>query len=693
MKLQNREISWLSFNERVLQEAGDPSVPLLERLKFLGIFSSNLDEFFRVRVATLRRMLSIGGKAKKIIGDHPKSVLAKIYDTVVHQQQKFESIYAEIIDELELHNVYIVDESEITEEQGKYVSEYFHKEVRPALVPIMIDSVDEFPYLKDRAIYFAVLLYDSTLKHKPRYSLIEIPTDVVGRFLVLPESDGKKYVMLIDDVIRYSLKNIFYIFPHDTHTAYTVKMTRDAELDIDTDLTESLVEKIQKSVKQRSYGKPVRLVYDQTMPPDLLKYLLRRIQLHDKKDNLIPAGRYHNFKDFIKFPVLGLSHLTYPVQPSLYHPAFPPNTSMMQRIKQADVLLHIPYHSFDYVIDFLREAAIDPRVESIKMTLYRLAPRSMIGNALINAAKNGKQVTVVMELQARFDEENNILWSDKLSEEGVKVFPGVQGLKVHSKTCLITRKEKGKKVLYANVGTGNYNEITARVYADHSLFTCDRRITEEIEGLFNFLESTYKIVPFKHLLTAPFQMRKKFLRMIDDEIEHAKHGKPAAMWIKLNNLMDTEMVEKIAEAANKGVKVKMIVRSTCALFPNQIPGSENIRITSIVDKFLEHSRIIIFHNNGDEKYYISSADWMMRNLNNRVETACPIYDKQIQHEIKMYFELQLMDNLKARIINDAQDNQYAQTESPHPLRSQEEIYNYFSETGSNYAALSSLTED
>ncbi|HZG00265.1 MAG TPA: polyphosphate kinase 1, partial [Chitinophagales bacterium] len=528
MKLHNRELSWLSFNARVLQEAEDPSVPLLERLRFLGIFSSNLDEFFRVRVATLRRMTALGSKAKKIIGDHPKQILARIYENVVDQQRKFESIYAGLIDELEVHNVYIVDETEITEEQGRFVSDYFHREVRPALVPVMIDSVDEFPYLKDRAIYLTVLLVDSTGKHKPRYALIEIPTDVVPRFVVLPETNGKKFVMLLDDMIRFALRDIFYIFPHDTHQAYTIKMTRDAELDIENDLTESLVEKIQKSVKQRSYGKPVRIVYDEAMQPDLLKYMLRRIQLHDKKENLIPAGRYHNFRDFMKFPVLGLSALTYPQRRPLPHPAFPANTSMMARMQQGDVLLHFPYHTFDYVIDLLREAAIDPRVESIKMTLYRLAPKSMIGNALINAANNGKKVTVVMELQARFDEENNILWSDKLSEEGVTVITGVPGLKVHSKVCLITRKEKGRRVQYANFGTGNYNEITARLYADHSLFTCDKRITDELEGLFNFLESSYKVVPFKHLLTAPFQMRKKFLRFIDDEISHAAHGKPAA---------------------------------------------------------------------------------------------------------------------------------------------------------------------
>lgn len=676
MKFQNRELSWLSFNARVLQEAADPQVPLLERLRFLGIFSSNLDEFFRVRVATLRRMLALGGKAKKIIGEHPRHVLMRIYETVIEQQQKFETVYAEIIDALELHNVYIVNEQEINAEQGRFVTEFFQRKVRPALVPIMVDAAVEFPYLKDRAIYLAVVLSDSTGKHKPRYALLEVPTDAVNRFVVLPEQLGNKYVMLLDDVIRYSLRDIFYIFPHDTFNAYTLKMTRDAELDIDNDLTESLVEKIQKSVKQRSYGKPVRLVYDATIDADMLKYIVRRVQLHDKKDNLIPGGRYHNFRDFMTFPVLGLHHLTYPQRPALTHPAFPPNTSMMTRMQQGDVLLHYPYHSFDYVIDLLREAAIDPRVESIKMTLYRLAPKSMIGNALINAANNGKQVTVVMELQARFDEENNILWSDKLSEEGVRVIPGVQGLKVHSKACLITRKEKGKQVHYTNIGTGNYNEITSRFYADHSLFTCDTRVTGDIEELFNFLETTYKVAPFKHLLVAPFNMRKRFQKLIDDEIAHAKLGRPAAIWIKLNNLMDNEMTEKIAEAANAGVSVKMIVRSTCALMPETLKGHSNVRIISIVDKYLEHSRILIFHNNGDERYYISSADWMIRNLNSRVEMACPIFDKSIQQELKTYFEIQLMDNVKARVINDAQDNRYAQTESGHPLRAQNEIYQY-----------------
>ena len=541
MKIQNRELSWLSFNARVLQEAEDETVPLLERLRFLGIVSSNLDEFFRVRVATLRRMVALGRKAKKVIGEHPKTILANIYQNVVEQQTKFEAIYADIINELEQHNVFIVNETEVTAEQGAFVSNYFQREVRPALVPIMIDSVGEFPYLKDRAIYLAVHLTDSTQKHKPRYSLIEIPTDVVPRFLVLPEANGKKFVMLLDDVIRFSLGDIFYIFPHDRYAAYTIKMTRDAELDIDNDLSESLVEKIQKSIKQRSYGKPVRLNYDSSIQPELLKYIVRRIQLHDKNDNLIPGGRYHNFKDFMKFPVLGLTSLVYPTRPALPHPDFPPGKSMLARIAQGDVMLHTPYHAFDYVIDLLREAAIDPRVESIKMTLYRLAPKSMIGNALVSAANNGKKVTVIMELQARFDEENNIFWSDKLREEGVNVIPGVQGLKVHSKACLITRKEKGKHTMYAHVGTGNYNENTSRIYADHNLFTADKRITEDINELFNFFESTYKAPTLKHLVAAPFQMRRKFLRMMDDEIAHAQHGKPAAMWIKLNNLTDEEM--------------------------------------------------------------------------------------------------------------------------------------------------------
>jgi polyphosphate kinase len=505
----NREISWLSFNDRVLQEAQDPGVPLLERLRFLGIFSSNLDEFFRVRVATLKRMLPLGKKAKKTIGDSPKKLIMEIFDRVITLQNKFNFIYQQILHELEQENVFIVNEMQITPEQGAFVRNYFHREVRGALVPIMVDAIAEFPYLKDHSIYLAVLLSDSTGAAKPKYSLIEIPTDEVPRFLVLPHQGEQNFVILLDDVIRYCLDDVFYIFPHDTFKASTVKLTRDAELDLLDDFNQTVMEKIEKGIKQRKKGKPVRFIYDAAIDSSMLDYLLKRMHLKKGDDNLVAGARYHNFKDFMNFPSLGKTHLLYHKTERLSHPDLPSNKSILHVIRRKDVLLHFPYQSFDYFIDFLREAAIDPKVTEIKITLYRLAKNSKVANALINAVRNGKRVLVVMELQARFDEEHNILWSDRLRDEGAQVIFGIQGLKVHSKACLITRKEKGAAVLYANVSTGNYNESTARLYADHTLFTMDTRITEELQLMFDFFINTYKVPEYKYLVLSPTHIIKK----------------------------------------------------------------------------------------------------------------------------------------------------------------------------------------
>ncbi len=675
MKFINREISWLSFNGRVLQEAADTSVPLLERLRFLGIFSSNMDEFFRVRVATLQRMEDLGKRAKKILGDSPRKVLDDIYAIVVKQQNEFEKNYQNIFKQLEKENIHIINETQLNEEQKKIVKEYFQQEVRSALVPIMVGSLPEFPYLKDRAIYLAILLSDSKKKEKPRYALIEVPTDILSRFLVLPEQEGKKYIILLDDIIRYGLKDIFYIFPYDTFNAYTIKITRDSELDIEGDFTESFMEKISKSLKQRKKGKPVRFNFDEQINTELLHFLLRKMHLKIGDDNIIPGQRYHNFKDFMQFPVLGKAHLINKKTHPLSHPGFIQGKSLFYSIRQSDILLHYPYQSFDYFIDLLREAAIDPKVSSIKITLYRLASKSKVVNALINAVKNGKDVTVVMELQARFDEEANIYWSDRLREEGANVILGVQGLKVHSKMCLITRKEKGNVVRYANISTGNYNESTSRLYCDHSLFTADKNIAREMDDLFSFMESNYRISNFKHLLVAPFQMRKRFVKMIEQEISNVEKGKPALIQIKLNNLMDLDMIHLLRTAAKKGVKIKMIVRSTCSLDPNEQELKGNVSIISIVDKFLEHSRIIIFHNNGKPEYFITSADWMVRNLDHRVEMACPVYDKKLQQELQTYFDIQWSDNTKARMINALQENKYVVTTST-PVRSQEAIYKW-----------------
>ncbi|HUM46013.1 MAG TPA: polyphosphate kinase 1 [Chitinophagales bacterium] len=675
MRLINRELSWLSFNERVLQEAQDPGVPLLERLRFLGIFSSNLDEFFRVRVASLKRMTTLGKKAKKTIGESPKKVLAEIFDRVITMQNRFNFIYQQLVHELELENVFILNEMHLTPELGAFVRNYFQQEVRAALVPIMVDAIEEFPYLKDHAIYLAVLLSDSRQEHKPKDSVIEIPTDRLPRFLVLPKEGDRNFVILLDDVIRYCLDDVFYIFQHDTYKAATIKLTRDAELDLLEDFNQSVTEKIEKGIKQRKRGKPVRFIYDAAIDSDMLDYILKRMHLKKGVDNLVAGARYHNFKDFQNFPSLGKTHLLYPKMERLQHPDLKPNKSILQVIRGKDVLLHFPYQSFDSFIDFLRESAIDPKVTEIKITLYRLAKNSKVANALINAVRNGKKVLVVMELQARFDEEHNILWSDRLRDEGAQVIFGIQGLKVHSKVCLISRKEKGEIIQYANISTGNYNESTAGVYADHSLFTADRRLTEELQGMFEFFLNTYKVPEYKHLVMSPIHMRKRLEKLIHREIEFAQKGRPARIDIKLNNVADEGMVEQIVVAAKAGVQVRMLIRGTCTLGAFSDELRPNIQIVSIVDKYLEHSRMLIFNNDGQELVYLTSADWMVRNLNSRVEMACPVYDPEISREIKDYFNIQFRDNMKARIMDAAQQNHY-RTDSHPACRSQDEIYYY-----------------
>jgi len=677
--LISREISWLSFNARVLQEAADPTVPLIERVKFLGIFSSNLDEFFRVRVATLKRLSRLGKKAKKLIGHDPKKILEEIQETVLKQQTTFEAIYLNILRELERERIFIITEKQLNAKQKEFVKSYFHREVRPTLIPIMIDQLPKFPDLKDKSIYLAVRLCKRGGSKKTKYALIEVPTDVLPRFLILPEIKGHQYLILLDDVIRYNLEDIFSVFCFDVFEAYTIKLTRDAELDIDEDVSESFIRKISKSLKRRREGRLVRFIYDSQMPQDLLKFLIERIPLH-QDDNLIPGGRYHNFKDFMNFPKIGPGNLHYKPSLPLCHKDFDRSRSLLKAIGRKDKLLHYPYQSFDYVIDLLREASIDPKVTSIKMTLYRVAKNSNVVNALINAVQNGKSVTVVMELQARFDEEANIYWANKLQEEGARVIYGVPRLKVHAKLCLITRREKGKFVDYANIGTGNYNEVTARIYSDHSFFTADKRITEEVNKIFHFFESNYKVGTYKHLLVSPFQMRKKLVKLIQNEITNAKKGKQAYILLKLNNLVDPDMIEKIYEAGRAGVRIKLILRGVCSLMAGVRGLSENIEAISIVDKFLEHSRIFIFCNGGEEKYYISSADWMTRNLDHRVEVACPIYDKDVQQELKTFLDLQWKDNTKARVLNEKQDNPYKGTSSETGLRAQEAIYDFLKGT-------------
>ena len=676
-QILNREVSWLHFNGRVLQEAADLRNPLIERLKFLGIFSNNRDEFFRVRVATVNRMLKVD-KVHYDTSINPKKVLKEIDEIVQSQEKDFMSIYGQIVKDLAGQNIFILDESNLSDDQGNFVRRYFQDMVRANLFPIMITSLRDISTLRDRSIYLAVVLGKADKSVKEDYALIEVPRNL-SRFLVLPAEGAKKFIILLDDVIRYCLSEIFNVFGWDTYSAYTVKITRDAELDIDTDISKSFLETMTESLKQRKRGNTVRFVYDNSIPAELLKILTRRLDIR-KDDPIRGGGRYHNFKDFMNFPNVGPKSLEYEKLPPLRHKDLPPQASILAAIRQKDIMLHYPYQSFQYIIDLLREASIDPKVRSIKMTIYRAAQDSSVIKTLINAARNGKYVTVFMELQARFDEEANIQWTSRLQEEGVKVIQGIPGFKVHSKLILIRRKENNKNFFYAHIGTGNFNEDTARVYADDALLTSDPKITSDVVNAFHQMEANYRPMKYKTLTVAPFLMRNFFLKLIARETRNAEAGREAWIILKLNNLVDEHLVRKLYKASQAGVKIRMIIRGICVLVPG-IPGiSENIEAVTIIDRFLEHSRVLVFCNGGDHLYYISSADWMIRNFDNRIEVACPVFDKNIQNELKTMLDLQLKDNIKARIIGPGLPNQYRKTDGP-SVRSQYEIYKYFRERG------------
>lgn len=671
LPLINRELSWLSFNARVLQEANDPTVPLLERLKFLGIYSSNRDEFFRVRVATVRRIIKIGAKPKEFAGETPKVLMDKIMKVIAQQQDEFEATYEKLLGELVHNNIFIINEKQLNPEQGTFVKAYFKENVLPLLFPIMLDNVVEFPWLKDRAIYLIIKLVSPIKKDK--LALVEIPSDKISRFLVLPKEN--KHVILLDDVIRYCLKDMFFHFNYDFAEAFAIKMTRDAELNIENDVSKSLVKKISESVKLRKKGDPVRLEVDETISPDILRFISKKIKIL-KKENFIKGGRYHNTVDFINFPKIGSSELRYKFPPALEHPDFKDNQSIMKVIRQKDILLSYPYQSYHPIIDLLREASIDPKVKSIQITLYRVARNSNIVNALINAIKNGKQVTAIVELQARFDEEQNIYWSNRLQEEGAKVIYGVPGLKAHTKLFLIEREENGLPKYYAHIGTGNFNEDTSKFYCDHSLLTTNKKITQDVVEVFNFYSDNYKSGTYKELLVSPFNMRKKLVALIDREIRAAKEKKEAWIFLKMNNLVDEAMIKKLYDASKAGVKIRLIIRSTCSLVAGKIGLSENIEAVSIVDKYLEHSRVFVFCNRGEAKYYIASADIMTRNLDHRSEVATPIFDTEIQQELKQILEIQWAGNTKARILNSTQENVYKKGDPKNKVRAQDEIYTY-----------------
>ncbi len=677
-KYNNREISWLHFNERLLQEAEDKHVPLLERINFLGIYSNNLDEFYRVRVATLNRMLSLRPKERALFDFDPARLLKKINEISNGHQERFQNIYQKLIRDLEKHHVFIVNEKELNAGQGRFVTDFFHKKVRNNLFPVMLDqSPLDFP-LKDKSIYLGIIMQQEGRHGKAAMALMKIPVSKVPRFIVIPSEGKAQTIILLDDVIRYNLRDVFSVFEFDSIAAYTFKITRDAELDIDSDASKSFLEIMAESLKKRSQGNPVRFVYDREMPESLLKSLTRKLKI-SRQDTIVAGGRYHNFKDLLNFPVTGPASLKYSPMTPLPHPGLHQKRSLFSVIREKDIMLHFPYQSFRYIIDLLREASIDPDVRSIRMTLYRLAKDSNIINALINAARNGKSVTVFMEVQARFDEEANIQYTEMLQEEGVRIIRAIPGFKVHSKLLLIRRKEGAKSVYYANLATGNFNESTAEIYADDSLLTCNPTICEDVRKVFDLFEANYKQHKFSSLIVSPFKMRDTFMKLLKNEIRNKKEGKTSWVVIKLNNITDMQIAEKIYQAAEAGVKITVIVRGISVLVPKVNKLHHSLSVFGVIDRFLEHSRVFVFANDGNPLFYISSADWMGRNFDNRIETAIPVYDPGIQAELMKMLEIQMADNCKARLVGLINANTYRTTSGKKKVRSQYEMYKWFSE--------------
>ncbi|TWO32850.1 polyphosphate kinase 1 [Seonamhaeicola sediminis] len=669
----NREISWLQFNARVLQEADDERVPLIERLRFLGIFSNNLDEFFKVRYATVKRIVEAGKEGKNQLGGIAAAELLEIITQIVIEQQA-ESIRVlnDIDYKLKKENIFVIDETEVDSSQHDFIKDYFFQNVSSELVTIILNDLVQLPNLKDTAAYLAVKM--QMQDGAKQFALIEIPKGI-DRFVVLPKQNGYSYIIMYDDLLRYCLSDIFSNFEYETISAHMIKITRDAELDFDGDLSKSFIEKISDSVKHREVGDPVRFVYDETIDKDTLQYLMEKMGV-DNTDSIIPGGRYHNRRDYMSFPSLGRTDLMYDRIEGLQVKGLSLKTSLFKAIKEKDYMVHAPYHTFSYIVKFLREAALDPKVSTIKITIYRLAEISHVASALINAAINGKAVTVSIELRARFDERANIYYAEQMKKEGINLIFGVPGLKVHSKMCVIEREE-GKKIRrYGFISTGNFNESTAKIYTDFTLFTYNQAILKEVNKIFNFFDTNYRVYSYKHLIVSPHYTENRIFKLIDEQIKLSKKGKDGYIRVKMNSISNYAMVDKLYEASNAGVKIDMIVRGICCLIPGIEGMSENITVISIVDKFLEHPRIYMFGKDEDVKIYISSADWMTRNIHNRVEVSCPIYDPEIKQEIIDTFNICWSDNVKARLINTDNENEY-KTDNNRKVRSQIAIYDYY----------------
>jgi polyphosphate kinase len=691
-----RDISWLAFNARVLQEAADPTNPLRERIKFLGIFSNNMDEFFRVRVATLKRMIELGTTKKAKLNMHleilPEKILEEIMIRVLQQQHEFNRIWGMVQSDLRKEKIFLITEKQLNREQKQFVKQFFEEEVRVNTIPLMIDQVPNFPYLRDKSLFLAVLMSRKSADFARKYALIEIPTKAVGRFIQLPSPDGEKHIILLEDIIRFNLPSIFSYFGYEKFESWIFKMTRDAEIDIDNDVSTTLIQKIEKGVKNRRRGKPVRFVYEKEMDAALLEFLMRKMNL-TSKDNLIPGGRIHNFRHFMDFPNV-FSKKSQRKKP-FQHPLLAGTSRVTDIVLEQDIMLHFPYHSFNPVIDLLREAAIDKDVVSIKITAYRLASNSKIINALINAVRNGKEVTVMMELRARFEEEANLEWKEKLEEEGVRVLIGIPNMKVHAKCCIIRKRINNRTIQYGFVSTGNMNESTATIYGDHCLLTAHRGIMADINRVFLYLEkhrtSPDILKSCKSLIPCPGTLRRELIKLINHEIRAAKKKKPSGITLKMNSLSDELLIEKLYEAARLGVPVRLIVRGIFCMYSESKKYRKPVQAISIVDEYLEHARVFWFHNGGKEKVYISSADWMVRNLDHRVEITCPIFDTDIRKVLKNMLEIQLDDNVKARVLDNHLQNQYVINKGK-KVRSQVEQYNYLQSKRSRQQVTDSLNQ-
>ncbi len=676
----DREKSWLTFNARVLQEAADDNVPLLDRLRFLGIFSNNLDEFFRVRFAAIRRLSLTKDDGRKLLGGTSATQLVKdITGIAIKQQSESLRILGIIENKLQDEKIFVINETEISKQQETFLKDFFIQKVSPALVTIILNDLAEFPVLKDTSGYLAVKLTikkTDNQKQEIRYAVIEIPKSE-NRFVVLPSDNDNQYIIMLDDVIRLNLKSIFNIFDYESVSAHMIKITRDAQLDIDSNLSKSMIEKISTSVKERRIGEPVRFIYDKLIEKDTLKYFLSHMGI-DSSDSIIPGGRYHNRRDYMNFPNLGRFDLLYKTNPPLQIPGLSLEENIMQKIAVKDYLVNAPYQSFSYIIKFLREAALDPKVTTIKITLYRLAKNSQIISSLINAAKNGKKVTVQIELQARFDEASNISYAEQMETEGIELIFGIKGLKVHSKICVVERIENEKIKRYGIISTGNFNESTAKVYTDVTLFTSHQQILKDIIRIFEFFDVNFRLQRYKHLIVSPHYSRNRFNRLIDNEIINAKMGKTAFIKLKMNSLSDYLLIDKLYDASRAGVKIQLIVRGICCLIPGIKGMSENIECISIVDNYLEHTRLYIFGNEGNPEVFISSADFMRRNLDARVEVTCPIYDSEIKQELIDSFNVGWKGNVKARFHSEKLDNKYRIRKQNEPVfRAQLETYNFY----------------